>query len=156
MTRSITTNIMAFSMISESIDDSIYNLLKTNVPLLLLVVILANLLYNRFRPGLRHIPGPELAKYTRLWRLYNVFKGNAHITAIGLHRKHGSLVRIGPNHVSVGDPKEIQKIYGLKTGFTKVRWIRFRSVLFKEQTANFRHRRLFTPFRASQWTRSRK
>lgn len=94
-------------------------LLRWLAPLLLLAIA-ANLLYNRFRPGLRHIPGPTLAKYTRLWRFYNVWKGDAHHTAIELHKKYGPLVRIGPTHVSVGDPKEIGNIYGLNKGFTKV------------------------------------
>ena len=43
------------------------------------------------------------------------------MTAIALHKKYGPLVRIGPNHVSVSDPKAINIIYGLKTGFTKVK-----------------------------------
>ncbi|KAJ5962596.1 pisatin demethylase [Penicillium viridicatum] len=77
------------------------------------------LLSNRYKQGLRDIPGPELAKYTRLWKLNSVWKGNHHNTAIDLHRKHGALVRIGPNHVSVGDPSAIPVIYGLNKGFTK-------------------------------------
>lgn len=81
------------------------------------------LLRNKFRPGLCSIPGPALAAYSALWRWYDVSKGNAQWTAIQLHRKHGPLVRIGPNHISVGDPREIKNIYGLKSGYTKVRRI---------------------------------
>ncbi|OCL14764.1 putative cytochrome P450 pisatin demethylase [Glonium stellatum] len=88
------------------------------VPILLAVTVL-RLLRNKFRPSLWKIPGPPVAAYTALWRLYDVRRGHAERTAIELHRKYGSLVRIGPNHVSVGDAREISNIYGLKAGFTK-------------------------------------
>ncbi|KAK0727800.1 cytochrome P450, partial [Lasiosphaeria miniovina] len=60
----------------------------------------------------RHVPGPFLASITNLPRLGWAWSGKAHETYISLHDKYGKLVRIGPNCVSVGDPHEIQKIYG--------------------------------------------
>lgn len=78
------------------------------------------LLANRFKCGLRNIPGPTVAKYTRLWKLHSAWKGDHHTTAIKLHRKHGPLVRIGPNHISIDDPTAIPVIYGLNKRFTKV------------------------------------
>lgn len=103
----------------------ILSALSTPPAILVLLVglIFLSLLRNKFRSGLRSIPGPSLAAYTALWRYRDVRKGQAHKTAIDLHRKYGSLVRIGPNHVSVSDPREIKKIYGLKSGYTKV-WTR--------------------------------
>jgi hypothetical protein len=93
----------------------------TTYPLHLLgSIIVLRLLYNKFCNGISRIPGPTLASWSGLWRLYDVSKGDAHNTAIKLHKKHGKLVRIGPKHISVGDPAAIQTIYGLKTGFTKV------------------------------------
>lgn len=68
---------------------------------------------------LRSIPGPRLAAYTKLWRLHDVYKGSSHLTAIALHARHGKLVRIAPNVISIGDPDEISKIYGVKGEFTK-------------------------------------
>ncbi|OOQ85668.1 cytochrome P450 oxidoreductase [Penicillium brasilianum] len=85
----------------------------------IIAALLLLLLRNRFRKDLRDIPGPTLAKYTRLWKLHNIWKGDHHNIAISLHRKHGDLVRIGPKHISVGDPKAIPIIYGLNKGFTK-------------------------------------
>lgn len=91
-------------------------------PILCICALYAlSVLYGRFRPGLAGIPGPTLAKWTKLWRLYDVYKCQAHQTAIRLHQQHGPLVRIAPNVVSVGDPKEIKTIYGLTGAFTKVR-----------------------------------
>ncbi len=49
-----------------------------------------------------------------------MWQGHAEKTAIELNLGYGPLVRIGPNHVSVSDVREISNIYGLKTGFTKV------------------------------------
>lgn len=94
--------------------------MKIYIPYTLLLAFLLRLLSNRFKPSLRNIPGPALAKYSRLWKLYSVWKGDHHTTAIGLHRRYGKLVRIGPKHVSVGDPGAIPVIYGLGRGFTKV------------------------------------
>ena len=37
-----------------------------------------------------------------------------------LHHKYGSVVRIGPNIVSISDADAIDKIYGVKTDFIKV------------------------------------
>lgn len=87
---------------------------------ILLAAITLRLLSNRYKPGLRDIPGPRIAKYTRLWKLHSVWKGDHHQTEIALHKKYGPLVRIGPNHVSVGDPSAVPIIYGLNKGFTKV------------------------------------
>jgi len=83
-------------------------------------LILLNLLWNKFQPGLIHIPGPTIAAYTKWWRVYDVSKGKAHLTSINLHKKYGQLVRVGPNHISVSDPKAISLIYSTKEDFTKV------------------------------------
>ncbi|KAL6232759.1 hypothetical protein BDW75DRAFT_242661 [Aspergillus navahoensis] len=98
--------------------------LQSSLPLPLpLVTILAllilRLLWRRFGSSLRGIPGPVLAKCTRLWKLHSAWEGDHHLTEINLHRQHGPLVRIGPRHVSVADPKAIPVIYGLNKGFTK-------------------------------------
>lgn len=94
--------------------------LKTYVVGIILTAFALRLLMNRYKHGLQDIPGPRIAKYTGLWKLHNVWKGDHHNTAIDLHQKHGNLVRIGPRHVSVGDPSAIPVIYGLNKGFTKV------------------------------------
>ena len=98
----------------------VVQLIKAHLLPLLFTSAIIHLLSKKRRHGLWDIPGPFLAGYTRLWRMYDVWKGQAHMTAIQLHRKYGPLVRIGPSHVSVGDPKAIPTIYGLKSGFTKV------------------------------------
>lgn len=91
------------------------------------------LVYNKLQPGLRSIPGPFAAAYTKLWRLYDVWNGTAHLTAIDLHRKHGPLVRIAPNHVSVADPEFIPVFYSIKEDYTKTGFYPIQSISWKKQ-----------------------
>ncbi|EXJ81716.1 hypothetical protein A1O1_07781 [Capronia coronata CBS 617.96] len=100
---------------------------------LVAVFILFRLLWNKFQPQLVSIPGPPLAAYTKLWRLYDVWKGQAHLTAVALHRKYGPLVRIGPNHVSVADPSYIPVFYNIKENYTKSGFYPIQCVSWKKQ-----------------------
>ena len=90
--------------------------------LIYLGLLLCYLFVNKYGKGLAHIPGPAIACCTGFWRLWDVRRGSAHLTHVRLHQQYGPLVRIGPNHVSIGDPKAIPTIYGLKSGFTKVEY----------------------------------
>ncbi|KAJ5348201.1 Cytochrome P450 E-class group I [Penicillium brevicompactum] len=107
--------------------------LSTYAVYMLLGAIILRLLTNRYKRVLRDIPGPVLARYSRLWKLYSVWKGDHHHVEIDLHRKHGSLVRIGPNHISVSDPSAIPLIYGLNKGFTKTAFFPIQSVTWNKK-----------------------
>ncbi|KAK3369969.1 cytochrome P450 [Podospora didyma] len=74
-----------------------------------------------YRTWSRHcdVPGPLFASLSNFPRLKWAWSGSAHNRHIQLHEKHGKLVRIGPNCISVGDPHEIQKIYGTGTNMGK-------------------------------------
>lgn len=86
----------------------------------LITFLVLRFIINKNRTGLKDIPGPSLAGYTRLWRFIDVARGHSQQTAIELHKKHGPLVRVGPGHISVGDGEEIATIYGVNSGFSKV------------------------------------
>ena len=88
---------------------------------LLAALALIYLLRNKYAQGLNAVPGPFLAGFSFLWRLVDVWRGSAQWTVIGLHRELGPLVRTGPKHVSVSDPKAINTIYGVNPRFLKVR-----------------------------------
>ncbi|KAB8068606.1 cytochrome P450 [Aspergillus leporis] len=94
--------------------------------LLVLGLVVVRVVTNQFR--LSGIPGPSLAAYTRLWKLHDVWKGDNHHTEINLHRQYGPLVRIGPRHISVSDPKAIPIIYGINKGFTKTAFFPIQSI----------------------------
>lgn len=88
------------------------------VLLLTTTTFLVYVLFSYLR--LRHIPGPHIASISNIPRLYWVLTGRAHEIHIALHKQYGHLVRMGPNMVSIGDPKEIGKIYGITGKYKKV------------------------------------
>lgn len=89
-------------------------------PLIFLALIL-RYLFIRYKNGLRHLPGPFLASISSLDRIWSCAAGHQMLYHISLHNKYGLLVRIGPEHVSISDPKYISTIYGINTKFYKVR-----------------------------------
>jgi hypothetical protein len=74
----------------------------------------------KYRSGLRELPGPQLAPYSDLWRFFLTFKGNAPQQYQKLHAKYGSIVRTGPDSVSISDPSMIPVIYGFNSNYLKV------------------------------------
>jgi hypothetical protein len=90
------------------------------ISLIILFFVLANRLRRIFTPGLRDIPGPYLARVTRLWNLANVASGKLHEKTITAHKTYGPIVRTGPWHISISDPEMIPVIYGVHTKFIKV------------------------------------
>jgi hypothetical protein len=91
-----------------------------NWPAVLGIAIVAYLINNRFHHGLNKYPGPFLASLTDWWRFWIVYKRRPEVEHIKLHKKHGDVVRLGPNSLSFADPKAVKTIYGLNKGFTKV------------------------------------
>ncbi|KAF4340768.1 cytochrome P450 monooxygenase [Fusarium beomiforme] len=68
---------------------------------------------------LRRYPGPFLAKWTNLWRLYHVWTQRYQWTIHELHQKYGPIVRIGPNLLDLDYPELIKTIYGTDTKWRK-------------------------------------
>ena len=87
----------------------------------LIIVIAAWATNNRFNHGLQKYPGPLLASLTDWWRFFDVYGRRPDLTHQRLHKKHGDVVRLGPNSLSFADPKALKVIYGLNKGFKKVR-----------------------------------
>ncbi|KAK5628281.1 hypothetical protein RRF57_003996 [Xylaria bambusicola] len=84
-------------------------------------IFLILLLIHLFRTWwpLRRIPGPFWAKFTNLQRVAWVKSGHAHLIFQKMHNKYGAVVRMGPNMVSVSDPKAIPTIYPMRAGVPK-------------------------------------
>lgn len=90
-----------------------------------LVFWLLSSLHGALCESLRNVPGPWQAKFSPLWRLGIVWKGNAHEEYCKLHQKYGPMVRTAPNVVDVSDPAAIPVIYGINSKFLKAcvpRW----------------------------------
>ncbi|KIW16499.1 hypothetical protein PV08_06554 [Exophiala spinifera] len=66
------------------------------------------------------IPGPFFARFTDAYRALLVYRRNPHEVHLALHKKHGNLVRLGPNYVSVsGSRGYTPQIYGIGKGLVK-------------------------------------
>ena len=52
-------------------------------------LVLARYLVRALASPLRDLPGPPLARFTRLWELYNNWQGRLEHVMIALHRVHG-------------------------------------------------------------------
>jgi hypothetical protein len=89
-------------------------------PTAILLVFITYLARNRFRHGLHKYPGPLLASLTNWWRFFDVLGRRPDITQRALHKKHGDIIRYGPNALSFADPQALKTIYGLNKGFVKV------------------------------------
>ncbi|GME57771.1 hypothetical protein GTA08_BOTSDO13424 [Neofusicoccum parvum] len=85
---------------------------------LTLALILKSILAAAFSP-LRSIPGPFLARFTRLWLLRHFLRGDFHKTNIQLHQRYGPIVRIAPHTYSLSDPAALRPVYGHGSRFTK-------------------------------------
>ncbi|KAI9841181.1 MAG: hypothetical protein M1837_000969 [Sclerophora amabilis] len=85
----------------------------------LFALVLFWLLATRYRSGLRNVPGPFVASISNGWKLYAVFKQSMPRLNIDLHKTHGPLVRIGPNHVSISDPEALKTVYGFTNIYRK-------------------------------------
>lgn len=78
---------------------------------LAIVKLLLSCLYNLFFHPLRHIPGPRLARVSRLWSRIGNFHGRKSERIHEAHLKYGSVVRVSPNEISFSDPAAVQDIY---------------------------------------------
>ena len=102
---------------------------------------ICNAVYNAFFSPISSVPGPLAARFTRLWELIAVYRGDFHKTNQKLHEQYGashsrpplplmaspradfgktgSVVRLAPKRFSVSDPSAIRTILGHGAGFSK-------------------------------------
>ncbi|KAK4163835.1 cytochrome P450 [Cladorrhinum sp. PSN259] len=83
------------------------------------------------RSPLRRYPGPPLAGFTNLWRLYHIRQGSFHLLTEALHKKYGPVVRIAPNVLDVDYPELLKLTFG-----TKGEWRKTGSVLASSSLVN--------------------
>ena len=96
----------------------------THVVVVSIVCLLLFVQYRTRSDPLRSIPGPFIARFSRLWMVWHSWNGTMHRTMIECHARYGKLVRTGPNEVSVSDPSAIKKIYAPGTKFVKSNWVK--------------------------------
>ncbi|ROW10049.1 hypothetical protein VPNG_06518 [Cytospora leucostoma] len=69
-------------------------------------------LWGHIVSPLKNYPGPLLARYTNLWRLYHTYRGSIHLVYQKLHEQYGHIVRVGPNVVDVDLPELTEFYHG--------------------------------------------
>jgi cytochrome P450 len=84
-------------------------------------------IYADLTSPLRDVPGPFLARYTRLWYFWSVWQGDFHHVNIALHKKYAKpgeenalIVRVGPSMYSLAEPAKI--VYGIGSKMPKSKW----------------------------------
>lgn len=98
----------------------LFLLLRSYWPAILGSAFLFWAFHNKYHDGLNKYPSAHwLAAYTDWWRYFDVRSCKAEETHLAAHKKHGDIVRLGPNVLSFADPKCIRTIYGLNKGMTK-------------------------------------
>ncbi|KAK3356504.1 cytochrome P450 [Lasiosphaeria hispida] len=78
---------------------------------------------------LRKFPGPFLAGWTNLWRLYTAWSGRYPHKMLELHKQYGPVVRIGPNTLVLDYPELIRVIYGTDGKYPKTEFYRSSSAI---------------------------
>ncbi|KAI1813779.1 cytochrome P450 [Poronia punctata] len=87
--------------------------------ILLPALIVGRMLYRRYASPLRSLPGPFFASCTRLWKIRSTISENTQWEHVELHRKYGSVVRIGPDEVSFSSPHVARNILSAGKRFYK-------------------------------------
>ncbi|KAK0639669.1 cytochrome P450 [Cercophora newfieldiana] len=96
-----------------------------------LLAIALYLFGSYFSNPLRKYPGPFLARFTNLWRLYHVNQGSFHLVVDDLHKKYGPIVQIGPNVIDVDYPELIKTVFNTKGDWKKTESVRGSSALIE-------------------------
>ncbi len=118
-----TSSIFSTSSGDSLLENGVYivaTALLSRAHLVLIIGWITYMIYTRYFTGLSHIPGPYIASVSNFWKIKAAWKEAMPQLNIALHRKHGPLVRIGPNTVSVDDPAALSVIYGFKPTYRKV------------------------------------
>lgn len=105
---------------------------------LIVVYTLATTIYNLFFHPLRNIPGPPLAKVSRLWARVGNFYGCKSERVHAAHQKYGPVVRVGPNEISFADPTAVRDIYTNDVFVKEQTFYRAKRVFHEEHMFSFR------------------
>lgn len=85
-----------------------------------IIVLVIQYIFLYLKSPLKAIPGPFLAKFSDIWRLYSHYDQTHIETQKKLHKQYGDVVRLGPNTVSVADASLLKTIYSTRGTFLKV------------------------------------
>lgn len=101
-------------------DAQIFILTPSLVVEFTVTALIARLLYNKYRSGLIHVPGPSFADFKDFDRLDVARRYHTKRWHIRLHQQHGDFVRIGPRAVLCSSNRAAERIYAVNAGFKLV------------------------------------
>jgi hypothetical protein len=100
------------SMMIDHLKNFGFEMLSTNALLVCLASLVAfKYIKNKWFSPLGKIPGEWHTPLTELVYMIKASQGEKQRYMVEQHRKHGPLVRVGPNKVSVGDAEALRKIH---------------------------------------------
>ncbi|KAF2970325.1 hypothetical protein GQX73_g3174 [Xylaria multiplex] len=76
----------------------------------------------RHQRRLSLVPGPPLARWSRLWIAKALASGRSHEIWTEVNAKYGSVARIGPNHVITDDPEITRRVLAARSGYVRGPW----------------------------------
>lgn len=88
------------------------------------IIVIAQYWLAYLQSPLKNIPGPFLAKFSNIWRFFDHYRQTHIETQKKLHEKHGDIVRLGPDIVSIADTSLIKTIYNARGTFVKSEYYR--------------------------------
>lgn len=114
--------------------------LKFAAALCFLAILCAccTIFYNLFVHPLRNIPGPPLAKVSRLWARVGNFNGCKSERVHAAHQLYGSSIRIGPNEISFADPSAVREIYNSDIFIKEETFYRAKRIFHENHMFSFR------------------
>ncbi|KAF2875746.1 cytochrome P450 oxidoreductase [Massariosphaeria phaeospora] len=95
-------------------------------PLIILLVMLKVALliplFAKWRFPLSHVPGPWLARWSRLWLVRSLVSGKAAHEFVRLDLQYGPVIRTGPNHILISDPETTRRILAVGSKYKRGPW----------------------------------
>ncbi|KAI1111821.1 cytochrome P450 [Nemania sp. NC0429] len=71
---------------------------------------------------LRHVPGPFLASFSHIWEFRATYSGRFCQILDEAHKKHGEVVRVGPDAISIFHPETFFRINSVRSVYTRGPW----------------------------------
>ncbi|KAL6407021.1 hypothetical protein AUP68_09842 [Ilyonectria robusta] len=94
----------------------------TLLALTFFLLVISQIVYYTFFHPLAKYPGPAIAKFTNLWKAYQLWSLHMPETLTQLHDKYGEVVRVGPNDLSFNGGKASAQIYKAGRGLPKTKF----------------------------------
>ncbi|KAI0966874.1 cytochrome P450 [Xylaria arbuscula] len=71
---------------------------------------------------LRHIPGPFFASFSHVWIFWTTCTGRSDTILGTEQKKHGSVLRVAPDAVTIFDPETALRIHSARSPYTRGGW----------------------------------